>query len=1859
MTSPAGNIGIGLSIDGSDISSKIAEAVQRHLRPVLAEIEHMLSRVQREYKDTARDAEQSGSRQSSAAKVVKDALERVSRQHAQNATIAAISSKEQRLAINNVTRAIQRQAAAYTQLAAARTAAAAAPDPAVSGGAFSGAGGGGPPTGGGGGGFRGRGRSGGARGLLVPGIANLAALAIGSFPTAALAVTNLTGAIQQLGQAGLVLPGVIGGIVTSVAALKLGMAGVGDAITDARAAIVAEDWEALDAVLKDLPVSTQQLVRVMAGPLADAGKALKENFQTFALENVGNQLQSLATRYMPLATKATETMGKAWNATFGEIIRVADKDSTRGFLDQLIGNTSEAQGRFNKAIEPLVNGIGKLVAESSDFLPRLADGLTAVATRFSNWIDKSVANGNLDRWIDAGLRGMASFGETLLNVGKIIASVTQAAGGDGGLLAAMERGTTKLAEFLASAEGQEKLTKFFADAREQMGKWLDVLRELTPILGSVYDAMKQWTDFALPVLTQIFDLLNNFPGAITGIVTAFLAWTSIRGVSTLLGMLTGVGKSLDDLPGKASRSAGGISGALSKIALPAALGGLLAGQTSGMIGPDNSVLSNLGGFGANVAGGAALGGMAGGPWGAALGAMIGAGVSLFEASRERLEKAKAEWLNKWEADRAAGPDRPGSRENQLAAVPALRGVQLPSLYNPNGTLKPTLGQDMAAKIAAGQLSGWTIGPDGTIMGPGGQVIPGARATPLLPSQVNPNITPPNLPQPPPRPVYGPKIGEGQPVFPETAKAVQDIATEIKKLPEGEVKIKDPSPEVIENLKQVDATITQVSENEIAVKANTEDAQVKLDALVRKYEQQVIRIRLQPTAGPMPALPTAPPRAGGGMVWPFSGVLPGYSPRVDNMLVPMGGGEGVVIPEAMRALGPRWLYNVNSAFRPGLPRSNYGFADGGVVGGVGALGGDPVIGLLTEIRDALMGRTAGPLSEVAQATGDIAAGDSAFGGQLWGGDLAKGFAAGVINEFGGDSRKMFPEFDRQGRPYGAAGTRGVLGAADFTGIAEALASFAKSGDLSTVSGLGLGANDPVITALVAARNKKKNGLSDEEIAALVGQVFGGGYTGVMDEANSPLIKSLTRYREKLAKGAGGGAGLASLDPATLMPGMTGGAGANGLISLAQAANGGKYEWGASDLAAGLADCSGAVSDLVEYLTTGSANSGRLFSTNDASEVLKSLGAQPGLVPGALQIGFNPEHMAATLPNGVNFEAGGSGGGIRYGNGAAGAGDSQFTEQWSLPAGLVSQMNNGMTSLGQDMCSCVGNGTGMIADGINGLIGGVGDGLANTVPGIADSVMQAVTGTGTGLPGAKTVHGAGDNPVTQLANLLGFKVTDGTIQGAGAAGQNLMRNEGPAVDATGRVFSDSAIQVDRTLTSMETANKARHTQVMDVLNQTRDLLTQKVLGPTMQAATTAGINGLSSSFQSAVGTAMGSAAGPMIGPPVAAAVRAAIPMAPTHDQGGDWPSGTYGLNMSGHTEKVLTGPQARLFDAGLLGGWNLLPQQQHQAGNVGTGNANASVGADFFGLGQVPIIGPLVSMLVQILLAVIGVNIELQNTLSDMTKEIRGFRGDFQAFDATGRVASDTSALTARTQTNTEVAEARRMRILKDVIIGAIKFVIEKLIVPIVQAVVQALISFAQQAVTMGVTAGINSIAPGAGQLGGAIAGAVGSAVGGVATAISNVAIEVVGKVLTEGLTVLVETIGDAIRGLFPGIISMISNITKQFGSLLTGLFKGLFQPFINLGRMIGGFFGGVFDQGGEAHGLGLMPKAVIEPERVLDPVQTRSFNRLIAMIDSGKIKIGGESGSSSSQVVIHAPFNVQGGEAGAREARDHLLELIPG
>jgi hypothetical protein len=116
----------------------------------------------------------------------------------------------------------------------------------------------------------------------------------------------------------------------------------------------------------------------------------------------------------------------------------------------------------------------------------------------------------------------------------------------------------------------------------------------------------------------------------------------------------------------------------------------------------------------------------------------------------------------------------------------------------------------------------------------------------------------------------------------------------------------------------------------------------------------------------------------------------------------------------------------------------------------------------------------------------------------------------------------------------------------------------------------------------------------------------------------------------------------------------------VMTLLQQVSGTPYITG-GDSAAGT-DCSGLVSWVTNTATERPVYGDR-FNTGNEESALLARGFKYGTAPGALVVGWNGRHTAATLPDGTPVSSGEGGGGVRIGGG--GAYQPQFTHHMYLP------------------------------------------------------------------------------------------------------------------------------------------------------------------------------------------------------------------------------------------------------------------------------------------------------------------------------------------------------------------------------------------------------------------------------------------------------------------------------------------------------------------------------------------------------------------------------------------------------------------
>jgi hypothetical protein len=292
-----------------------------------------------------------------------------------------------------------------------------------------------------------------------------------------------------------------------------------------------------------LAPNAQEFVRAMHDLTVQGGpiKELQKGVQQDLFAGMAASMKSLVASDLPTFQKGLTGIARALNQDFGELFKQLGTDQTKGLLDRLFGSTANAQQLLKGSIEPIVHAFGTLAAVGSDSFPRLANAIGAVAQRFDHFIGSAAETGKLDKWINNGLTGFREFGNILINLAQSVHAVTQAIGGQG-LLALLETGSKRLADFLKSTHGQNTLAKFFAEAHREVGEILPVIKDLGPIFAAAWGAAKDATAVYLPILREVAGFLKDNPGLVKAIAEAYITWKTIGpimdGVKAGLGAIT-------------------------------------------------------------------------------------------------------------------------------------------------------------------------------------------------------------------------------------------------------------------------------------------------------------------------------------------------------------------------------------------------------------------------------------------------------------------------------------------------------------------------------------------------------------------------------------------------------------------------------------------------------------------------------------------------------------------------------------------------------------------------------------------------------------------------------------------------------------------------------------------------------------------------------------------------------------------------------------------------------------------------------------------------------------------------------------------------------------------------------------------------------------------------------------------------------------------------------------------------------------------------------------------------------------------------------------------------------------------------
>ena len=351
--------------------------------------------------------------------------------------------------------------------------------------------------------------------LLLLGAAAGAAPPAGSALAAGLIA--VVGAAAQAGGVVGLLPAVLFAVKAAALTVQLGMVGVQDAFS----AIASGDAAAFEESLKTLAPSAREFAREV-NAFKPAFDSMRLDVQQRLFSGLGSQVETLGKSYLPIARNMFTNIAGSINLAANDLGNFLAEADTIDRVSLATENVGGAFSVLRRALVPAVSGLIDLTSVGSQFLPGLAEKVTALAEKFGAFIRSAADSGRLAEFFANAIAVASQLGRIIGNIAGGLGNVFSSGMGAGrGLLASLENITAAFEEFTGSVEGQQALDSFFGSMATVAATALPVLRELALLIGG--DIAPLLANLAQGVGPGVVAIIGQLRGTVTALTPGLSA----------------------------------------------------------------------------------------------------------------------------------------------------------------------------------------------------------------------------------------------------------------------------------------------------------------------------------------------------------------------------------------------------------------------------------------------------------------------------------------------------------------------------------------------------------------------------------------------------------------------------------------------------------------------------------------------------------------------------------------------------------------------------------------------------------------------------------------------------------------------------------------------------------------------------------------------------------------------------------------------------------------------------------------------------------------------------------------------------------------------------------------------------------------------------------------------------------------------------------------------------------------------------------------------------------------------------------------------------------------------------------------
>lgn len=367
-------------------------------------------------------------------------------------------------------------------------------------------------------------------------------------------VTSLGAALAPATAAVAALPAAMAATKAATATLKIGLHGVSDALD----AVANQDTDKLEKSLAKMTPSARAFVKE-AAKFNEALSPIRTAVQEKLFSGLSKSLGDAAKAQMPGLTKGMTGVAGSFNKVGKEVGKFAQTSKAQEGVNKVFGLTKGVMDQVAKATQPVLKGLVDLVIAGIPFTKQLATWVINGAKTAGAFFSSERGARSLKDALNGAKETLASLGRIGKNIGSILSGVFKNAGENGtGLLDTIEKLTAEAAAWVKSSQGQEKISETFALLRDVMSS----LREILP--------------FIVGPLGAIATVLTSLPAPTADVAAKILAFGLVAGLlgGKLIGLtklLFGFGKGIVTVVGgvakgtaAAAKGVAGFAGGLAK-----------------------------------------------------------------------------------------------------------------------------------------------------------------------------------------------------------------------------------------------------------------------------------------------------------------------------------------------------------------------------------------------------------------------------------------------------------------------------------------------------------------------------------------------------------------------------------------------------------------------------------------------------------------------------------------------------------------------------------------------------------------------------------------------------------------------------------------------------------------------------------------------------------------------------------------------------------------------------------------------------------------------------------------------------------------------------------------------------------------------------------------------------------------------------------------------------------------------------------------------------------------------------------------------------------------------------------------------